>query len=84
LDFIGQLNSLRFGQQAEIGLNKLRGRVPKVFQDLCFYSDVCAVLAEYDYKANARKFIHQLFTPVNTIQMEIEAKNIIYPSGKPM
>jgi len=78
MDLICQLNSLRYSQ-AEVGLNRVRGRVPKLFQDLCFYSDVCCLLGEYDYKANARKFIHQLFTPVNISQIENEAKNVINP-----
>ena len=69
LHLICQLNSVFRYKQSEAGLNKLKGRAPDVFRDLCFYSDICQVLGEYDFRRNARKFVQVLFSSVEVAQV---------------
>jgi len=79
LHLICQLNSVFRYKQSEAGLNKLKGRAPEVFRDLCFYSDICQVLGEYDFRRNARKFVQVLFSSVEVAQMVAEARHILNP-----
>ena len=69
LDLIYQLNSVFRYKHSEMGLNKLKGKYAKIFQDLCFYSDVCQVLGEYDFRINARKFVQVLFGSLDISQV---------------
>ena len=69
MDLICQLNTVYKYKESETGLNKMKGRVPKLFEDLCFYSDVCLALAEYEFRINARKFIQTLFNSVDVGQV---------------
>ena len=69
LGLICQLNSVFKYKQSEAGLNKLKNKMPDVFRDLCFYSDVCQVLGEYDFRRNARKFVQVLFSSVEISQV---------------
>ena len=44
---------------------RLQRRCPELFTDLCFYADVCALLASFQFRATSRRFIQELFTELN-------------------
>lgn len=71
MNFIYQLNSVFRYKQAEAGLSRFKGKLPALFEDLCFYSDVCHVLGEYNFRINARKFIQVLFNSLDISQVII-------------
>lgn len=70
MDLICQLNVVFRYKQSEVGLNKLKRKMPKLFQDLCFYSDICQLMGEYDFRINARKFVQVLFNSVDISQVQ--------------
>jgi len=41
--------------------NRLKEQFPDLFNDLCLYSEVCAILSNYSFHLPARKFIQELF-----------------------
>lgn len=43
------------------GLLTLKQRWPEGFKDVCLYSEICLVLASYNYRLTARRFIQELF-----------------------
>ena len=50
---------------SEAGLVRLQRRCPELFTDLCFYADVCGLLASFQFRATSRRFIQELFTELN-------------------
>ena len=50
---------------SEAGLVKLHRKCPDLFTDLCFYADVCSLLANFQFRATSRRFIQELFTELN-------------------
>ena len=43
------------------GLLTLKQRWPGGFKDVCLYSEICQILASYNYRLTARRFIQELF-----------------------
>ena len=44
--------------------SRLREQFPDVFQDLCLYSEVSALLSTYSFHLPARRFIQELFQDI--------------------
>ena len=40
---------------------RLKQKFPLVFKDVCFYSDVCDIMASCAFRLGARRFIQELF-----------------------
>ena len=54
---------------SEAGLVKLQRKCPDLFSDLCFYADVCSLLASFQFRASSRRFIQELFIELNFDQV---------------
>jgi len=73
LRLISCLNNPIKAKVSEAGLVRLQRRCPELFTDLCFYADVCALLASFQFRATSRRFIQELFTELNFDEMYSEA-----------
>ncbi|KAL5015873.1 hypothetical protein ScPMuIL_005462 [Solemya velum] len=62
---------------AESGLLSLRQKFSRVFQDLCFYSEVCNLLTTCSFRLTARRFIQELFNELNTEKLQEQAKLVL-------
>ena len=50
---------------------------PVVFKDLCLYSEVCLILAEYSFRLVTRRFVHELFMDVDYHALYVEPYKIL-------
>ena len=50
---------------------------PAIFEDLCLYSEICLILAEYSFRLFSRRFVHELFMDVNFKDLLIEPCKIL-------
>lgn len=41
--------------------HRLKQKFPAVFNDICFYSEVCHLLSMCSFRLNARRFVQELF-----------------------
>ena len=48
---------------------RLKQRFPKTFQDVCLFSEISYLLATYNYRLRARKFIEELFLDLKFIKV---------------
>ena len=56
---------LQQSKQAEVALVRLQRKWPEIFSDVCFYSDVCHLLSQFQFRSSSRRFIQELFTDLN-------------------
>jgi len=77
LKLVGTMNSSVGTKGAEQNLLKIKRIIPEVFTDLCLYSEVAQVLADYHFKLPTRRFIQELFLDVNFSPMDGEARIIL-------
>ena len=56
---------LQQSKQAEVALVRLQRKWPEIFSDVCFYSDVCHLLSQFQFRSSCRRFIQELFTELN-------------------
>ena len=45
---------------------------PGIFEDLCLYSEICLILAEYSFRLFSRRFVHELFMDVDFKELMAE------------
>ncbi|CAH1775574.1 unnamed protein product [Owenia fusiformis] len=64
-------------KSSEQGLLSLKQKFPKSFQDVCLYSEVCYILANYIYRLNARRFIQELFQDIPMDELFEEASTML-------
>jgi len=64
-------------KQAEASLLRLQRKWPQIFSDLCFFSDVCCLLSQFQFRSSSRKFIQELFLELNVDQIYLEAVNFL-------
>ena len=50
---------------------------PTAFQDLCLFSEICLILAEYSFRLFSRRFIQELFMDVNYDDLGVEPHKIL-------
>ena len=50
---------------------------PGIFEDLCLYSEICLILAEYSFRLFSRRFVHELFMDVNYQELLVEPCKIL-------
>ena len=50
---------------------------PEIFEDLCLYSEICLLLAEYSFRLFSRRFVHELFMDVDFKGMMVEPSKIL-------
>ncbi|XP_041359986.1 rapamycin-insensitive companion of mTOR-like [Gigantopelta aegis] len=62
---------------SEQALLTLKQKFPKAFQDLCFYSDVSDLLANYSFRLLARRFIQELFDEFDITLLLEEPRNML-------
>ena len=53
----------------------LKQRFPSTFKDVCFFSEICAIISSLSFRLNARRFIQELFdeidiTKVNSVCLD--------------
>ena len=60
---------------------RLQRRWPELFTSLCFYADVCCLLAQFQFRAGTRKFIQELFVELNFTEMYSEAVKFLQPES---
>jgi len=77
LDLVCLMNNSVKAKQAEASLVKLQRKWPKVFTDLCFYSDVSHLLGVYSFRLASRRFIQELFLSVDFSRMDEEAMHVL-------
>ena len=66
---------------SEARLVRLQRRWPELFTSLCFYADVCCLLAQFQFRAGTRKFIQELFVELNFTEMYSEAVKFLQPES---
>ena len=55
---------------------------PELFTpSICFYADVCCLLAQFQFRAGTRKFIQELFVELNFTEMYSEAVKFLQPES---
>ncbi|XP_075590816.1 LOW QUALITY PROTEIN: rapamycin-insensitive companion of Tor [Dermatophagoides farinae] len=86
LRLVSDLHVVMFAKQSEQGLLSLKQKFPKIFENFCLYSDVCLQMERNDYKATARRFLHELFMETNVDQFYQHADAIMkkYEHLKPI
>ncbi|XP_069163639.1 rapamycin-insensitive companion of mTOR-like isoform X1 [Procambarus clarkii] len=77
LRFITNLLSSIAAKSSESGLLTLKQRWPHAFRDLCLYSEICQVLACYNYRLTARRFIQELFMDLTFSEIYAEANRLL-------
>ncbi|XP_052097251.1 rapamycin-insensitive companion of mTOR-like [Mytilus californianus] len=75
--FVVSLSSFINVKSSEQGLLTLKQKVPKAFQDLCFFSEVIHILGTCSFRLTARRFIQELFDEFDMDQILQEAKSIL-------
>ena len=50
--------------------SRLKQKFPSAFQDVCLYSEVCSLLANYTFRLTSRRFIQEMFMDVNFDQVK--------------
>ncbi|KAK8725070.1 hypothetical protein OTU49_011142 [Cherax quadricarinatus] len=77
LRFITNLLSSIAAKSSESGLLTLKQRWPHAFRDLCLYSEICQILACYNYRLTARRFIQELFMDLTFSEVFAEANRLL-------
>ncbi|XP_069128220.1 rapamycin-insensitive companion of mTOR-like isoform X2 [Argopecten irradians] len=62
---------------SEQGLLGLKQKFPKVFQDVCFYSEVSHIMTVCSFRLTARRFIQELFDEFDITKLLEEARCIL-------
>ncbi|XP_060081851.1 uncharacterized protein LOC132561136 [Ylistrum balloti] len=62
---------------SEQGLLGLKQKFPKVFQDVCFYSEVSHIMTICSFRLTARRFIQELFDEFDITKLLEEARCIL-------
>ncbi len=62
---ISSLNATIGADRTEEVLLKMKQQAPLVFKDLCFYSEVCALMSHFSFRLSSRRFVQELFMDVN-------------------
>lgn len=62
---------------SEQGLLGLKQKFPKVFQDICFHSEVSHIMAVCSFRLSARRFIQELFDEFDITKLLEEARCIL-------
>ena len=75
--FVVSLSSFVNVKSSEQGLLTIKQKVPKAFQDLCFFSEVIYILGTCSFRLTARRFIQELFDEFDIEQLLEEAKTIL-------
>lgn len=69
-DFSGKLSAyLLLSLAFCILVHSFKQRFPSVFEDFCLYSEVCLQMESCNFRATARRFLHELFLDVNLDQV---------------
>ncbi|XP_046330991.2 rapamycin-insensitive companion of mTOR-like isoform X1 [Haliotis rufescens] len=61
----------------EQGLLSLKQKFPKAFCDMCFYSEVCHLLATYSFRLAPRRFIQELFDELDVTKLLEEPRVLL-------
>ncbi|MPC24652.1 Rapamycin-insensitive companion of mTOR [Portunus trituberculatus] len=77
LRFITNLLSSIAAKSSEAGLLTLKQRWPGGFKDVCLYAEICQILASYNYRLTARRFIQELFMDMVFTEVYNEASRIL-------
>jgi rapamycin-insensitive companion of mTOR len=64
-------------KSCEQGLLILKQKFPSAFQDICLYSEICYLLANYNYRLNARRFIQELFQDIDFRQCLVDPQLVV-------
>ncbi|KAK7099628.1 rapamycin-insensitive companion of mTOR-like [Littorina saxatilis] len=54
---------------SEQGLLSLKQKFPSTFKDVCFFSEVCAIISSLSFRLNARRFIQELFDEIDITKL---------------
>lgn len=76
LRLVSNLSAAMYAKQSEQGLLSFKQRFPHVFEDFCLYSEVCLQMESFNFRATARRFLHELFLEVNLDQLYNDAESI--------
>ena len=74
---ISTLNASVGSNKAEDVLLKMKQQAPYIFKDLCFYSEVCQLMAHFSFRLTSRRFIQELFMDVSFEILEEDARMVL-------
>ena len=74
---ISTLNASVGSNKAEDVLLKMKQQAPYIFKDLCFYSEVCQLMAHFSFRLTSRRFIQELFMDVSFEIHEEDARMVL-------
>ena len=77
LKVISTLNASVGSNKAEDVLLKMKQQAPYIFKDLCFYSEVCQLMAHFSFRLTSRRFIQELFMDVSFEILEEDARMVL-------
>ena len=79
---ISTLNASVGSSKAEDVLLKMKQQAPMIFKDLCFYSEVCQLMAHFSFRLSSRRFIQELFMDVSFEILAEDARMVLAASQK--
>ena len=82
LKVISTLNASVGSSKAEDVLLKMKQQAPMIFKDLCFYSEVCQLMAHFSFRLSSRRFIQELFMDVSFEILAEDARMVLAASQK--
>lgn len=84
LRLVSNLISCVGAKANEQALLRLKAQFPAAFQNLCTYSEVCALMSRYNLRSALRRFIQELFFDLAYVDFYAVAAEIFYqPNAEP-
>ncbi|XP_023229474.1 rapamycin-insensitive companion of mTOR-like [Centruroides sculpturatus] len=75
--FVTNMSSSIALKSSEQGLLNLKQKFPKIFQDICLYTEISLYLANYSFRLGARRFLQELFWDASFHEIYTDAEALL-------
>lgn len=75
--FVTNMSSSIALKSSEQGLLNLKQKFPKIFQDICLYTEISLYLANYSFRLGARRFLQELFWDASFHEIYMDAEALL-------